>query len=1153
MSLRFILGRAGTGKTHTCLKEIQDQINKKPGNPFPLLFLVPEQVTFQMEVSLLTGLKGTYRAQVLSFRRLAWHILSETGGISRIHVGELGKQMILRRLLIEKRKELKVFQQLTNYPGFIQNLSNAVCEAKQYSIKGSHLSDLTARFAEKESILSDKLKDFALLLSNYDSYLGARYLDPDCYLDLLAEKIAFSRFMQGSEVWIDCFAGFNSQEYRVIGELLKAAKRVSVALCLDSRTSADALDESDVFHPTFEVLEKIKAMASQYGIAVERSLCLDNDLPPRYKDTPCLAHLEKDIPAQRGGPYKDQPAGIKLIAAANRHAEVESAAREIIHLCREKGYRWKDISVILRKVEIYRPLIDIVFNDYGIPYFIDVKREIGHHPLAALIKAALEVIISGWSYDSVFGYLKTGLTSVSQDDIDILENYVLAHGIKGSRWTDSEDWQYERRYTKEREEREEDPGSVEINKLGEINRIRRAAVKEIADFQAAVAQSAAVREITAALFELITSLNVFEQLKMLSEKAREDGNPDASQEHAQIWDAIIELFDQLAETLGDERVTTGDYLKIIQTGLEGIRLGMIPPGLDQILIASLERSRNPNVKACFVLGVNDGLLPARPEQKGLFTDFERENIEAAGVTLSPSGRRLLFNEQFLVYIALTRSSEFLWVSYALSDQEGYALTPSPVIQRLKKTFPGLAEVFLPVSPPGTEAGDLHYIAGAERTLAYLTVQLREGKSSGVLAPLWCSVYNWFVKQPQYRDRLINMFSGLYYNNNEGPLKKELSLSLFGSPLRTSVSRLERYYSCPFAHYLTYGLKLRERAVFKLERPDLGEFYHTCLKIFVEKSLQGKQDLKDLNIEQCNQIAGEIVTGVAPSLRDEILLSSPRYRYLTTRLQRTVERAVYSLSKHASRSAFQPVAAEVSFSRPGQIPAFELPVAGGVKMEINGRIDRIDAAEWGTCHYLRVVDYKSGPAELNLAKIYYGLQLQLLIYLDVAVNFACRLIGVEALPAGVFYFNVADPVTGVSRPPQPGEIEALTEKNLKMRGLVLAEPDVIRLMDKQVNGLSNLVPAGLKKDGGLYSSPSLVTMKQLADLRDYLRRLAAAAGERILGGSAEIKPYRYKSQTACAYCEYKPVCSFDPLLPENEYRRIPALAREYIWKMLSKGS
>ncbi|MFA5383335.1 MAG: helicase-exonuclease AddAB subunit AddB [Eubacteriales bacterium] len=1150
MSLRFIMGRAGTGKTHACLKEIQDQINKNSDNPFLLLFLVPEQVTFQMEVSLLAGLKGTYRALALSFRRLAWHILSETGGISRMSVGELGKQMILRKLLMEKRKELKVFQQLTNYPGFIKNLSDAISEAKQYGLNGLHLSDLTDRFAEKEGILSDKLKDFALLLSSYEKYLGEQYLDPDGYLDLLAGKIAFSRFAQGSEIWIDCFSGFNSQEYRVIGELLKVAKRVSITLCLDSRSAEDAPEESDVFYPALEVLEKIKALAGQYGIIIEKPLCLDNDLPLRYKDVPCLAHLEKDFFVQGGGLFRDQPAGIKLIAAANRYAEVEGVAREIIHLCREKGYRWKDISVVLRKVEIYWPLIDTVFNDYGIPFFIDVKREVGHHPLAALIKAALEVITSGWSYDSVFGYLKTGLTAVGQDDIDILENYVLAHGIKGSRWTDSEDWQYERRYTAGGEEY---PGSVEINKLSEINRIRRAAVKEIADFQAAVAQSATIREITAALFELITSLNVFEQLNLLSGKAREDGNPDAAQEHTQIWNAIIELFDQLAETLGDERAATGDYLKIIQTGLEGIRLGLIPPGLDQVLIASLERSRNPNVKACFVPGVNDGLLPARPEQKGLFTDFERENIEAAGLILSPSGRRLLFNEQFLVYIALTRSSEFLWVSYALSDQEGYALAPSPVIQRLKKIFPGLAEVFLPVYPPGDEDRDLHYVAGAERTLTYLAVQLRECRSSGRLAPLWRSVYNWFIKQPQYRDKCEKMFSGLFYKNNEDPLKKDLSLSLFGNPLKTSVSRLERYYSCPFAHFLTYGLKLRERAVFKLERPDLGEFYHTCLKLFVEKSLQGKQDLKNLNIEQCSQIAGEIVSEVAPSLRDEILLSSPRYRYLTTRLQRTVERAVYSLSTHAGRSAFKPVAAEASFSRLGQFPAFELPVAGDLKMEINGRIDRIDAAEWGDSHYLRVIDYKSGPAELNLVKIFYGLQLQLLIYLDVAIHFAGCLIGVEALPAGVFYFNVSDPVTGVSRPPQPGEIETLTAKKLKMRGLVLAEPGVIRLMDSQVNGLSDLIPAGLKKDGGLYNSSSLVTVKQLADLRVFLRKVAAAAGKRILGGSAEIKPYRYKTQTACAYCEYKPVCSFDPLLPENKYRQIPALAREYIWKVLSKGS
>jgi len=1012
------------------------------------------------------------------------------------------------------------------------------------------LSDLTACFAEKESILSGKLKDLALLLSCYDSYLGERYLDPDCYLDLLAGKIGFSRFAQGSEVWIDCFAGFNSQEYKVIGELLKAARRVSVTLCLDGRVAADALEENDVFYPALEVLEKIKAIAGQYGIAVEPPLRLDNELPPRFKDTPCLAHLEKCFFAQAGGQADDRAEGVKLVAAANRHAEVEGAAREIIHLCREKGYRRKDISVVLRKVETYRPLIDTVFSDYGIPFFIDVKREVGHHPLVALIKAALEVLTTGWNYDSVFGYLKTGLTSVSQDDIDILENYVLAHGIKGSRWTDSEDWQYVRRYTAGGEEIAD---SAETNKLAEINRIRRAAVREIAGFQAAVAQSSTVREITTALFELITGLNVFEQLNLFSGKARKDGSPDAAQEHTQIWNAMIELFDQLVETLGDERVTIGDYLKIILTGLEGIRLGLIPPGLDQVLIASLERSRNPNVKACFVLGVNDGLLPARSEQKGLFTDFERENIEAAGVLLSPSGRRLLFNEQFLVYIALTRSSEFLWVSYALSDQEGYALAPSPVIQRLKKIFPGLAEVFLPVYPPGGEDGDLHYVAGAERTLTYLAVQLRECRSSGNLEPLWRSVYNWFIKQPLYRDRCENAFSGLFYKNNEGPLKKELSLSLFGNPLVTGVSRLERYYSCPFAHFLTYGLKLKERAVFKLERPDLGEFYHTCLKLLVEKSLQGKQDLKNLDSEQCKQIAGGIVSEVAPTLRDEILLSSSRYRYLTTRLQRTVERAIYSLSMHAGRSAFKPAAAEISFGRLGQFPALELPVSGDLKMELHGRIDRIDTAEWGTSHYLRVVDYKSSPVDLNLVKIFCGLQLQLLIYLDAAIHFAGCLIGVEALPAGAFYFNVSDPVTAVSKRPEPGEIETLTAKKLKMRGLVLAEPGVIQLMDNQVKGLSDLIPAGLKKDGGLYNSPSLVTIKQLTALRDFLRKLAAAAGKKILGGSAEIKPYRYKTQTACAYCEYKPVCLFDPLLPENKYRWIPALAREYIWKLLSKGS
>lgn len=1149
MSLRFILGRAGTGKTHTCLEEIHKKLKASPEGFF-LIFLVPEQATFQTERSLVTGLQGMIRAQVFSFRRLAWHVLHEAGGIARVHISELGKQMLLRKLLIEHGKQLKVFHRTAVHPGFIQYLADIIREIKQYGITGSQLLPVITFLSKDkgQQLLAGKLSDLALLCTRLEEHLSGQYIDPDDYLDLLADRLSVSGTIRGGEIWIDGFAGFTPQEYKVIEQMMQVAGRVNIALCLDSRTAGEPLEENDFFYPTRETLNKLKALAGKTGVFIEPPLTLDDYPPPRFYHFPAIAYLEESFFRPESVPVRESAAGIKLVAAANRRAEVEGAAREIIHLCREKGYRWRDISVVLRQVDTYHTLISTVFDDYGIPFFLDKKREAGHHPLVELIRAALEVVTSGWNYDSVFRYLKTDLAPVKREDVDILENYVLAHGIKGSRWTDSADWEYRRSYTLSGQE--EIPDAPEAEELARINQIRQAATRHLLEFQKKAQCLLKVRELTAALFELLTDLDVPGQLEKWSEQARAGGELEASQEHVQIWSAVVELFDQMVAALGDERIDLEDYLKIIEAGLESIRLGLIPPGLDQVLIASLDRSRNPDVRACFVLGVNDGILPARFEPKGVLTDPEREYLESVGITLAPAGRRRLFNEQFLIYIALTRSSEYLWLSYSLADEEGRALMPSPVIQRVKKIFPEHKEICLPSYPPGNREQDLHFVVHAQRVLSYLISQLREFKNGGSLLPLWWSVYNWLVQHPDWGDNCRRVLAGLFYTNQEPPLPADLSLSLFGNPLRTSISRCERYYACPFAHFLDHGLKLKERPVFTLQRPDMGEFYHVCLKLFVQSASREGQDWNKMSREQCAQLVDRTVENVAPLLRNEILLSSARYRYLATRLKKIVERAAWTLSTHARRSLFRPLAVELSFAPRGQLPALTLPLAGGWTMELSGRVDRVDVATFENSDYLRVIDYKSSPTGLNLAEIYYGLQLQLLTYLDVVVSSARRLTGRDALPAGVLYFTVADPVITSSKALPPPEAEKEIMKKLKMKGLILAEPEVARLMDSEISGYSDLIPAGLKKDGSLYSNSSVVDMQQLTALRHYLRKLLAAAGEEILTGAVEIEPYRYRNRTACRYCSFESVCLFDPLLPGNNYRYIMGLSTEEIWAKIN---
>ena len=1158
MSLRFILGRAGTGKTDQCLKEIKEEL-KTPVGP-PLIFLVPEQATWQTELALinfepgaentLCPGRGLFRAQVLSFRRLAWRVLQEAGGLTRAYISEPGKQMLLRKVLIDQQTQLKVFQRVANQPGFIQALSEMIRELKNYRVNTALLAQVASRVQEKNSFsaLANKLNDLALIYTQTEKLLANRYLDPDDYLELLAGKIPVSCFLRASQVWIDGFAGFTPQEYKVIEQLLLVAGRVNVALCLDSRLTGDFGDfiddprgeSPDIFSPTRECLHKLKRITAQLNIPCEPPLLLDYRKPPRFRHSDSLAYLEEKFFQPVPAPFSGETKEIKVVSAVNPVAEVEGAAREIISLCREKGYRWREISIVLRDLNKYQTLLEAIFGDYKIPFFIDTRREVKHHPLPELIRAALETIARNWPGEEVFRYLKTDLVPVTREEVDLLENYVLAHGIKGSRWYDGKDWQYIRHYTLEEDTVKTD--ADEEKRLARVNQIRRAAIKSLFRLQKTIQKATTGREMTNSLYELLVELDVPRKLEEWSKAALENGTVEMAREHIQIWSAVVDLFDQLVETLGTEKLSLKDFVQVVTAGLAGIRLGLIPPGLDQVLVGSLTRSRNPNVRACFVLGVNDGVFPARRSPEGVLTDPEREQLETVGVELAPAGRRLTYNEQYLAYIALTRASEYLWVSYPLADEEGKACYPSPLIQKIKKIFKDLPETICTAQPTSNLEQDLEFIAEAGHTLSSLVLSLQEAKNGRSIPPVWWAAYNWLIKSRKCR----RVLASLFYVNQEKPLKRELTTSLYGKVLRTSISRLERYHTCKFAYSLAHGLKLKERATYNLQPMELGEFYHACLKAFTEKLRQNKIDWGQLTKEQSRELTGKVMEQITPRLKNEIFLSTARHRFLAGRVKCTLERAIERLSAHARRSIFRPQMVEVAFSPEGQLPPLLLPLSGKSRMELSGRIDRVDLADFQQNRYIRIIDYKSGPAEISLNEIFYGLKLQLLAYLIVI-----QATEKDVLPAGILYFPVTDPVIS-QKGPLP--LEAAAEevlREMKMKGFVLADPQVLKLMDSQIAGSSSLLPAGLKSDGSLRANSSALDPSQFATLAAYLKKLFRRTGEEILAGQTLINPYRYKQLSACQYCAYKPVCLFDLLLPENKYRLLTPLPNVEIWRKIEE--
>ncbi|MCR4441671.1 MAG: helicase-exonuclease AddAB subunit AddB [Peptococcaceae bacterium] len=1153
MSLRFIIGRAGSGKTRQCLAEIKQHQQQKPEKP--LVYLVPEQATFHMEKNLLEfcGLDGTMQVHVLSFQRLAWRVLQETGGGIYPVLDKVGKALILRRILEKNRKQMKAFARVMDTPGFLEKLAEVMAEFKAYNTTpGKFVSCLESLAGPKEDALRGRLEDLVLVYSEYEDYLANKYLDTEDLLRKLARKVPLSVFLDGAGIWLDGFHGFTPQEYKVIREILLKTSGVSITLCLDREHLNKSLTETDTFYPPWETWRKLVEISRETGCR-EEYLFLDYGMAHRFSRREELAHLEKSF-FEAVAPFAGEAAGLKLTAAANRRAELEGTAQRILNLCREKGLRFQDIAVLFRDISPYESLLPAVFNDYGIPYFLDKKRPLRHHPLLDLLEGALEVVESGWNHEPLFRCLKTDLLPVSRREVDLLENYCLSHGIRGSRWTDGKPWGYMRRCTLEEEYRQEEAGtaSEEETELKRINRAREKAIPALGRLEAGLRKARTARDFAVSIYNLLEELAAACKLQYWSRKAEEEGELEEAQLHSQVWQKVMELLEQFVQVLGEQEINVREFSRVLKSGLESIELGLIPPRLDQVLVGTLDRSRNPDLKAVFVLGANEGVLPKRISEEGFFSDDEKEILGKMRVELAPTSEKRLFAEQFLVYLALTRASDFLQVSFPASDEEGRALSPSFLFEHLGRIFPSARESN---GWPGGQAKEvtdmaLDCLVNPRPVMGCLGANLRRAADGEPVEPLWWDVYNWFLNEKEWQKPLALVVNGLSQANREERLPLPLVRRLYGSSLLTSISRLERFKACPFSYFLNYGLKLKEREEYKLKALDLGRFFHAAIERAYRR-LEGEGlDLAGLDEHRLSGLVESTVDEIVPQLQNELLLSTSRYRFLTRKFRRTVTRALRVLREHELRGTFRPVGLEMSFGPEGRLPGLRLKLASGGTIVLQGRIDRVDAARGENGYYLRVIDYKSGNPTLSLMEIFYGLKIQLVAYLDVVMTHARELIGEEALPAGVFYFTIQDPIVAGDKPLERGEIESRILKELRMKGYLLKDPQAIMLMDSSINGRSELIPAAMKKNGELYKdSGCLLTRDEFSSLRLHVENLLTEIGEEIMAGEISIQPYRYKGSSPCAYCSYQAVCRFDPAVAGETYRVLPVREPGEIWREL----
>jgi ATP-dependent helicase/nuclease subunit B len=1171
MTLRLITGRSGSGKTRLCLDEIRSKLQIDPLGS-PLILLVPEQATFQAEYAMVTtpGLNGFMRAQVLSFRRLAFRVMQETGGSAVVPIHDNGKAMLLHKVLEARRESLRLFRGGKAENGLIARINELLTEMKRYGVDSRQLTaqaEAAAKLAErnKESLLADKLHDLSLIYGEMEQQLTGHWLDGEDMLSWLAKGAASSTILDGAEIWLDGFHGFTPSEYAVVEALMKKADRVSVTLCVNSPYGAgERPDELDLFHPTAETSAQLCETAQAAGVRVEPPVELRPEVAPRFKDSPMLAFLEShwetrkrwDGDAAALQP-KDPGCGLSLHAAANRRAEADAVARDMLSRVREQGSRWRDMAVFVRRMEDYADLLSAVLGDYSIPYYLDGKASVSHHPFVEFVRSALECVTGGWKAEAVFRCAKTDLLGtpdrqVSRDEIDRLENYALAVGIDGWRWHANQVW-FPLYQGDLEEEGTANPSEDVMESLLEV---RDALLNPLKTLEQRLNQSRSVRELCESLYHFLEDTGAADTLERWSEADSEAGKPGRMALHRPLWDGVINLLDQLVELVGDQPPDLPLFAGMIDSGLEELKLGAVPPSLDSVLIGSPERTRSDRIQVVYLLGTNDGMLPMRISENGLLAEEERERLAATGLSMAPGSRRRLLDESFLAYLTLTTASRHLWISYPLADDEGQGLLPSEWIGKLKKKFPGIPVGSLAAEPQEThsEEEQLDYAVHPGRALTHLLSRLRSWRQGEALTPGWWSVYGWLRKQEGWKDRLVSLISSLNYTNEEKPLTPETSRLLYSDRLLASVSRMERFMACPFQHFAVHGLRLQERRLYKVDSPDIGQLFHAALRQTTEKLFA--EGPAGLDAMRWQLEAAAAVDRLLPRVQSQILLSSHRHQVMARKLRDIVTQASAILGEHAALSAFKPVGLEMSFGPKGLLPALSLQLEGGRWMDIAGKIDRVDAAQSSSGLLLRIMDYKSSAMKLKLDEVAHGLSLQMLTYLDVVVSHAPHWLGQAAKPAGVLYFHVQNPLLNTPNGMPREEARNALFRQYRMQGLLLSDGESVKLMDESLNqgNKSAVIPVEFKKDGTFSARSQVADQSEWEVLRGSVRSQIRRIGKRIMDGDIAITPYRLDKRSPCTYCDFRPVCHFDSQVEGNPYQTLSkAGSREELWRRLADGA
>jgi ATP-dependent helicase/nuclease subunit B len=1144
MSLQFYFGASGAGKSRKLHQYMIGEAASHPEKNY--LLIVPDQFTMQTQLDLVVEHPNhaIMNIDVLSFGRLSHRILEEVGYEDKPVLDDTGKSLVLRKIAGKESDRLHVLASHLHKIGYIHEIKSAISEFMQYGIGTEELEKLTG-YAKNRGALYYKLQDLSVLYQSFKSYIKDNFITTEETLDRLCTALPKSDIIRGSVIAFDGFTGFTPIQTNVIRELLMLTDRVIITLVMDDGEDPYQLDfEQKLFHLSKKTVADLKKLAEQVQVPEEQAVwCterIDGRLP-RFADNPELAHLEAHLFRYPSSAYEGNVEKIHILEASTPTEELRQTCIAIRRLMMEseqaggRSLQYRDIAVVTGDMAVYGRDAEEIFGKFDIPIYLDHTRGILENPCAAYIRSALQIVLQDFSPESVFHYLRTGLTGFDRDDVDRLENYIRRFGIRGRKR-----WSSLFIYKEENPEGEE----AALAQLERYNEMREQLLHQLSPLLVSLHTTG---EMVRALYAFLVENEVQQKLKHYEVQFQAAGDLSRAKEYGQIFAVVIDLLDQIHGLLAEEEMDLKEFSEILDSGLMEISVGTIPQNVDRIVVGDIERTRLKPVKVLFFLGINDGNIPKGAGGGGIISDIDREFLKDSDIELAPTPRQQMYIQRLYLYLNMTKPAEELYLSYAKVGSDGRSLRPAYLIDMMQKLFPAI----VPEKPEDRPVEE--QIVNGRDGLTFFTDLLREyaaGRLDGTGQRQLFTFYHSYHSNSLYQDGIDRLIETAFYCYKEQPLSKLVTRALYGTMLQNSVSRLEKYAACAYAHFLQYGLALKERGEYSFEDVDMGNVFHGVLELFAEGLAQHGYTWFDFPKEQAEEMVEQAIESYAARYGETILYSTARNRHLLKRIARIMNRTVQTLQTQLKKGAFVPEQFEMSFSVLEDLDAVNIALSEQEKMRLRGRIDRVDTCERDDKIYVKVIDYKSGSRKFDLAALYYGLQLQLVVYMNAAVEAEQKKHPDKTIvPAAMLYYHVADPMVEDGENLTPEQVNEKLLQELKMTGIVNENEEAVRLLDSEFTDKSDILPLERKKDGSFSAYSSVMKQEEMETVSGYVNHKIRQLGREIMDGNIAVNPYEQNGSRACTYCAYKNVCGYDERVDGFSMRKLEKLtADEALMKM-----